>query len=273
MPGLAQQMQLDGTLELDPSKMPRYLHVADNKADCTIFVFSGLDVLFAGMARFEFGRLLRNLGDRCNVVFIRDIHRSLYHMAPEGSKDGLVYFEKKLQELMDDLGASVNIGLGSSAGGGAAFFFGSKCGLDHVIAFGPAFPASVYTGFLNQMKTYLNLKALFTDPRAYSEVLMVTIGAIATMMHLRRDFGKKNIWNILEVYRAAPQRPHATVFYGERCGPDCRTARILSEFPEVKLAPLPTGRHNTPEFLQERGELGGRLVEEIEAAIEGKRSR
>ena len=264
MPKVAKQMQIDGTFDLDPEKMPEHIRIVDNNADVTIFLFAGLDVLFAGLARFEFGRLLRTLGKESNFVFLRDIRRSAYHTSPDGEPNGLEFFEKVVREAKEQLGAKHNIALGSSSGGGAALYFGSKCNMQHLIIFGPAEPVRVYTHLWSQVRIFCDIKKLITDFKAYCEVAMVAIGAMATIIKI----GMKNWWPVVETYRDASPRPYVTFFYGERCGPDSRSAKIFSQFPEVDLRPLPTGRHNSPDCLQEKGELGRTLTGTIRNGIE-----
>ncbi len=273
MPGLARQMAIDGTLDLDPEKMPEFIRVIDNKADITIFAFSGLDVVFAGFARYEFGQILLPLRKKCNFVFIRDIHRMAYHMSPDGEWTGLEFYRKEIEEVQQQLGAKYNISLGSSSGGSAAFYFGTICKMDKFIVFGPAFPYSVYTNWKSRLKTFFNVKMLLTSPATYLEQVIVTIGAISTANALARNIAEEEAWHIVEAYREADPRPAATVFFGKKNAPDSHTARIVDEFPEVKIVPLDTGRHNTPDFLNKRRELGPRMVEEVEEVFKPRTTR
>lgn len=265
MPGLARQMALDGTLDLNPDKMPEYIRIIDNQADTTIFVFSGLDVLFAGYARYEFGQILRHLRKRCNFVFLRDVYRMVYHVTPDGEWTGVEFYRKKVEEAQARLGAKHNIALGSSTGGTAAFYYGTICNMNKIIVFGPTFPHTVYTSWTSRLRSFFNLRMLLTEPRSYIELIVVTLGAVSTVHSLARNVPQEEAVDVLESYRQGRPRPPVTLFYGKRCRPDSLTARILSEFPEVKLVALDTGRHNTPEYLNKRGELGPRIVEEVEA--------
>jgi hypothetical protein len=265
MPRLARQMEKDGTFDLDPAKMPESIRILDNGADTTVFVFSGIDVLFAGFARYDFGLILRHLRKKCNFVFLRDIHRMAYHMSPEGEWNGLDFYSGKIEEAKAQLGAKRNVALGSSSGGSAAFYFGTRCKMDKLIVFGPAFPHTVYTAWASRLRTFSNFRLLLTDPGTYFEMVAVTLGASDIVRKLSQHFKKEEAWDILEDYRRAEPRPSVTLFYGKRCRPDSQTARALGVFPEVSLVPLDTGRHNTPEYLNNRKELGPRIVREVEA--------
>ena len=63
MPDLAKQMDAEGLFKKKTEgEKPEYMVVEDNGAEITIFSFSGFDVLYAGFARFEFQRVLQQLG-------------------------------------------------------------------------------------------------------------------------------------------------------------------------------------------------------------------
>ncbi|MBI4556537.1 MAG: hypothetical protein HY706_03055 [Candidatus Hydrogenedentes bacterium] len=245
-----------------------YFLVEDRKADVTIFVFSGLDGLFAGGPRFEFRNLFTKLEHHFNLVFVREIQGMFYHLAPDGSFDGISFYEQKVTEFKKRLGARYNIAMGFSAGGAASFYFGTRCGMDKIIAFAPGFPIEVWTGPWARLHSYFNLKKLLFSPGAYIEVCMLAALGRMAVKRFQQVTGRKGAWDILRVYRESNgRRPRATVIYGAQCAPDVRQARGLKEFPEVKLLPLPSGYHNVPGHLKQCGELGSTIVREIEELL------
>lgn len=60
--------------------------VENNGADITIFCFASGAVLYAGLPTFEFRKILQDTGCKLNLVFLRDIRRMGYHVAPDGQR-------------------------------------------------------------------------------------------------------------------------------------------------------------------------------------------
>jgi hypothetical protein len=245
-----------------------YVLIEDRGSDVTLFSFAGMAVLFAGMPTFEFRRLLAKQDRNYNLVFFRDVHRMAYHVSPSGGMDGLAFYEDKVRGIMERLGSTYNVALGASAGGGAAFYFGTRCGMDQIVAFSPGFPGSVYTRPLQQLQTYGNIPRLITDPTAYVEVALVTLGCVWAGRALRTHKAAGQVWNVRETYRSFREpRPRATIFYGAQCPPDRYQADRMREFPEVKLVPLPCARHNCAAYLKQRGQLGEAIFGEVEEGL------
>ena len=273
LPSLARNMEQEGTFrvfegESAISDENEYFRVYDNGADVTIFVFSGMDVLFAGEPRFEFRKQLDGIGHPANFVFIRELRRSGYHSAPNGTPDGLEYYTRRVRELKDQLGARVNIGMGASGGGSAAFYFGTRSGFDHVIGVSPAFPLKVWVGWGPQLRALADFGLLCTRPLEYIEVVLVALAANVIMHTLHSNLPPNDIWDVYATYREAERRPSGTIIYGKRCPPDAAQAKLVGDIPGVKLVPLPTGRHNGPGFLKDRGELAATLAGEIRPVLQ-----
>jgi hypothetical protein len=276
MPGLAKQMQQEGTFELKEGAEvaeDEFMLVEDRGADVTLFAFSGIDVLFAGMGRFEFRGLFKRIGRDYNLVFLRDLHRLGYHVAPDGSADGIAFHTDAINAVKARLGAKTNLALGSSSGGQAAFYFGTVCGMDGIVAFGPAFPLRVYIKRRYQLQALVNLPQLFREPMGYIEVILVCIGAWYSVRQLLRRVPKEKTWRVMEAYQDAAPRPHATIFYGRHAPPDARQAQIMRQFEEVKLIALDTGRHNTPAYLKSKGLLEQYVSRELRDLIEAAERR
>ena len=278
VPAWAKEMDEEGIFRLRTRQAlshldeREYLLVEDVGADVTLFAFSGLDGLFGVAPRFEFRGLLSKLGHPCNLVFIRELRGFWYHLAPDGSTEGLAFFERRLNEIKAQLGARHNMAMGFSAGGGAAFYFATRCGMQKVLAFCPAFPLTVYTSPKAQALHYFNLKKLVTDPFAYGEVSAVTNWSLLLEHRMRKMVAPHRRWDIAKTYRECPTRPRATVVYGQRCRQDAMQARGLQEFPEVKRVPVSTGFHNVPGVLKQRGELAPLVVRELQELVSSSES-
>lgn len=274
LPSLARNMEEEGTFKVFEgenaiSNEEDYFRIEDRGADVTVVIFSGLDVLFAGEPRFEMRRQLAGLGHSTNLIFVRDLRRLGYHVAPDGQPNGLDYYTQKLLQIMESLGAKHHVALGASLGGSAAFYFGKRCGMDHVIAFSPAFPFTVWMGWGPLFRALADVKKLLNRPLEYAEVVLVALSA-----NLIWHVGHKNLpgvrpWDVMDVFENSPgNRPKGTIFFGERCGPDSRQAEMVrSHLPEVKLVSVPTGRHNCPGYLREQGLLAKVLLEEIRSVL------
>lgn len=257
MPDLARQMKAEGLFEKQPTTAkPEYMVVEDNGADVTIFSFSGFDVLYAGFARFEFQRVLQQIGCKANLVFIRDIHRLGFHVTPDNQPGGLEFYEREINRVKEELGAKTNIAIGSSSGGAAAMWFASRCQMDEAVIFGAALTAKGFLRPQHLLATFFNFSMLVREPAAYFELLLVTLGAWWGGKPLLKRVGSAHLMNPLEAYKAAVKAPKITFYYGARSITDAWHAKMMAHFEKVRLVPLPTARHNTPAFLKQRGQLG-----------------
>lgn len=270
MPDLAKQMEEEGVFTLigsSPEGERPFCHVEDRGSDTTVFVFSGVDVLYAGLARYEFQKLFTRVGKEFNLVFFRDLHRTAYHFTPEGEVTGLDFHTQKINEIIKDLGSKFNISLGSSSGGSAALYFGVRCKMDHVLAFGPLLTEAPYSSFKATMQAIFDIKRLFVEPKAYFELLVVSLGARIVIGKLRKHVGEEHAFKPHEDYGAANPRPTASIIYGRFCRPDAFHAVMLDAYPEVKIIPIDTGRHNSPGFLKSQGKLEELIISEIKSAF------
>lgn len=270
MPDLAKQMQAEGLFDKpEAGEKPEYLVVEDNGADITIFSFSGFDVLYAGFARFEFQRVLKEIGCKANLVFVRDLNRTGFHATPDNGPGGLEFYELEIREVMQRLGAKRNVAIGSSSGGAAALWFSTRCKMDEAIVFGAVLTAD---GFLRPrllLASLLNLRQLFREPAAYFELMVVALGAWWGAKPLGKRFGHDALMNPLEAYRRSqPDHPRVTFYYGKNAPTDAFHAHMMQDFQNVRLMPLPTGRHNTPAYLKERGKLAQALQDGMRPELE-----
>ncbi len=272
MPGLARQMLKEGNLALPEDSAPaargaapppEFIQIEDRDANVTIFAFSGLDVLYAGLARYEFRRVLHELHIEANFVFVRDVQRMGFQLKPDGSPGGLEFYAAELLRVKNLLGAGRNIAIGSSIGGWAAFLFATMCEIDEVILFGAAFNMDGFSAPSMLRRTALNFRLLLTEPGAYVELIIVTLAARRTRRNFVSRIGEENIPKPLELYKTASVKPAITLFYGIKSLPDKNQAMLLRGYPKTRLIPLPTGRHNTPAFLKQQGALVDRIAEAL----------
>jgi hypothetical protein len=275
MPGLAKQLEMDDALRLEMQGADEGVRnddcilIEDRGADTTIFVLSGIDALFAGMARFEFRKLFDQIGQDYNLVFVRDIRRMTYHVTPEGGFDGLAFHAKKINEAMEQLGAQYNVVIGSSGGASAAFHFGVRCEFDHIIAFSPAFREYEFTHVWPKLRLLLDLRLLLKEPSGYLEGILVLLAGSWTVYHRNHRVPGAPHWNPIQEFEDADSRPTAMLFFGEDNYVDRNQYAMGAHMPEITAVRLPTGRHNIPAVLKKRGELDTRLREAIGAGRDG----
>ena len=85
---------------------PECVRVEDVGADTTIFSFSSAGFLHAGgMPTYAFTTLFQRQEKAFNLVFLRDVHRTAYHLSPAGEPDGLDFHEQLIRDTMANLGA------------------------------------------------------------------------------------------------------------------------------------------------------------------------
>ena len=104
------------------------MYVVDRGADVTIFAFS--TAFRRGKSQYEFQGLLNRIGDEFNLVFLRDVSRTIYQLTPWGDPGGGAFHADELTKIKDDLGASYNVAIGMSSGGNAALYFATRCNFD-----------------------------------------------------------------------------------------------------------------------------------------------
>ena len=271
MPGAASAIKTEeqfslkdhsNTGTLDPST---YIDVDDNGADITLISFAGMAVLYSAMPQFEFKSMLQEGGGSYNFVFVRDIFRSSYRLAPDGSSDGIAFYQKVVREALESLGAKYTIAIGMSGGAEAAFRISGAAPIDRIIAFNPAFPMEHHGSWSNIGLVLLDLKKLVTEPSAYLETLFVTLGTCYLWRRNRRLIGYEDPKLPLQDYlhRATP----AVLFYSRRCLPDKRQALALKDVPSITLVPLESKRHNCLVEMKKKGIAGKFFGEEIRKQV------
>lgn len=268
MPDLAQRMDAEGqfTVQDDAASAlqeANYMLVEDRGAPITIFIFSGLDVLYAGLARYEFQGVVRKLGVEANLVFLRDCQRAAFFVTPDGKPGGDVFYEGVINEVKARLGAKHNIALGSSIGGTSAIIYGSRCNFDHIISFGAPFEIDVYSRPRRILVSLFDVKKFFREPSGYWEMLLVTTASLWAVREILRRAQIKKIPDIVGDYLRKEKRPFISAFYGETAWPDVEQVQYLKDIPEVTLLPVATGRHNTPVVLKKRGVFSETMAREI----------
>jgi len=274
-PGFARDLKQEGQFDFRPKLVPLdavdlsdYIEVQDNGSDITVVSFAGMAVLYAGMPRFEFRKVLEHGGSRYNFVFVRDIHRCCYFVTPDGSSDGTVFYEGIIRDALARLNAKHTVAIGASGGGAAAFCIGSRLPIDHIIAFNPAFPFDQYQAQENQRRARWDVGKLLHDPGAYFEVVLVLLGARLVWRRVCRFVGEENVPDITARYLERRPRPvFATILYSARNRADTNQALQFREVATIRLTPVDSARHNGMRTLKERGELGELLQRVIHEGI------
>lgn len=251
----------------DRNATPSHKLVVDQGSDATIVAFSSAALLYAGQSMREFEAFFKRYGAGYNLVFFRDVHRSAYHLTPDGEPRGLAFYEDDLRATLRELGSTRHIAIGDSAGAAAAIHFGSRCGFDKIIAFSPPFPLRHWIGPRAQLRSYFDLKLLRKEPAAYREHVVLSFTPVFWLyLPLRFRVGRRGIWNPIATYLAASPRPRLTVFYGEGSRPERDILAPLQGTPEATLVPLPTAKHFCMVTLARTGTLGSTIMGIIEAA-------
>ena len=272
MPGAASALKTEGQFSLaDHSRSgtlepSAYIDVEDNGADVTLISFAGMAVLYAAMPKFEFKSMLQEGGGNYNFVFVRDVFRSSYRLAPDGSGDGIGFYERVVRDALEGLNAKCTIAIGMSGGAEAAFRISGATPIDRIIAFNPAFPMEHHGSWSNIGICLLDLKKLVTEPGAYFETLFVTLGTCYLWRRNRRLIGYEDPKLPLRDYlrRAAP----AVLYYSHRCIPDVRQALALKDVPSITLTVLESSRHNCLVEMKNKGVAGKFIGEEIQKQVE-----
>ncbi len=274
VPDVAKNMEKEGTfnlgeeIKIDLDENPHVL-VEDRGSDITIFSFAGMAVLFAGLPAFEFRKLLQERGDDYNLVFFRDVTRTAYITKPDGTAGGPEFYEAEVNRIIKELGSGYNVAMGASAGGAMAFYMGMNCNMDQIVTFSPVLSRDVYTDPSHVFRNIFNIRALFREPQAYFEVVLMTLGALAIKRKIDSKFKDRMFRDVHKFYLAMESnRPLATIYHGERCGPDCITANRLAHLDEVKTVPVDTGRHNCAAIIKREGRMGAAVLDEVRRGIE-----
>ncbi len=273
-PGIAKSLDEEGQFDLrgarsnsDEIDLSRHIDVEDNGSDTTLVCFAGMAVLYAAMPKFEFRKTLAESGGVYNFVWVRDIYRAFYDLAPDGSSGGLAFYARIVADALGKLNSRHNIAIGASGGGAAAFAFSGILPIHHVIAFNPTFPLGAYCSRKNICGILLDFRKLLRKPKNYIEVVFVTLGVRYLLHRNYRIVGAKNMTNPLECYLRKQPPARATVFYSTRCLPDAQQIEQFKDIPTVFVKPIESARHNCMAELKLRGELGALIHNEIIAGL------
>ena len=248
---------------------PATLYVVDRGADTTVFSFSNAGLLHAGLPTFAFAGLFERQARPCNLVCLRDIHRTAYHLTPSGEPDGLAHYEGVIREAMEALPGTRHIAIGESSGAAAALHFGTLCGMDKVVCFSLPYPIQVWTSVGAVLHAVFNLRELLRDPPSYWDVLMITFFSVLARRALRRSVGEDGIVDPVRTYLEAARRPRLTLFHGARCRPDTQIAGLLTEAPEARFVTFPTGRHILWTPIARQGSIEELITGELDSLDSG----
>jgi pimeloyl-ACP methyl ester carboxylesterase len=255
-------------LELTAAETANFddIDVEDRGAPVTVFAFAGAMKQLGGVPIFEFRNALRQVGTDYNLVLLRDVHRSYYQLRHDGAPGGLDYYAARIEEIRDRLRSVHHVTVGTSMGATAALYFGARCRIQHVIAFGPNWPILADVDLRRRLRDMADLRTLMTSPRGYWESLGVMQVAALLTRRLKRKLKGTAVDPMVTALRQADDRlPSASIYYGARCPSDVRCSRRLAGFPSVSLIPVSTGLHNVAGYLKRQGLLFRVIKNEIDA--------
>ncbi len=265
MPGLAKDMAREGHFDFrDPVTgafdRANFVEVEDNGADVTIISFAGMAVLWAGMPKFEFRKVLNETGIAANHIFVRDTQRACYFLGPDGAANGLDFYCNLLNDELRKLGSRYHIAVGASVGGAGAFYCSSILPVHQIVTFSPAFPQQVYLDPATRRRVFLDWRKLLRDPAAYFELVMVCLGASYVWRKVVRVLGEEHVPDVTAAYLGSqPVPPPAVIFYGRRALPDRVQAEMHDHIPTITTIGLDSGRHNCAGDLKKAGTLSETL--------------
>jgi hypothetical protein len=268
-PGMAEGIRRESEEQpfgkVEAAAPPQHKLVMDRGSDTTIVTFSSSAMLYAGQPTREFERFFERHDQGYNLIFFRDLHRSGYHLTPDGDGNGVAFHEAELKEELAKLGSTRHIAIGDSAGAAASMYYGSRLGFERVIAFSPSFPLRHYIGPWEQIRALTDIPLLWREPRAYFEHVTLSLTPFYWLyLAVGWRMGFTGFWDPVEEYRRTEKRPRLTVFYGGRNRAESNILRPIKDLPEVDLRPLPTARHVVMMALARTGKLGPTLRELVE---------
>ena len=244
---------------------PEHKIVVARGSSTTIVSFSSAALLHAGQPTPEFQAFFDRYGADYNLVFFRDVHRSCYHLTPDGEPTGLAFYEADLRETLKTLGSTRHIAIGDSGGATAAIYFGTRCHFDKAIAFSSPFPMRYWLNSVAQIQAYFDMPLLIREPSAYWEhVLLASSIFFVFYLPITLRCGRGGIWDPIADYVAARQRPELTVFYGEGSRPERKIIAPLRDQPDVTIRPQPTAKHFCMVKLARSGQLGPTIMSIID---------
>lgn len=274
LPGIAKSLKEEGQFDFrdkaagtEGIARATYIDVEDNGVDVTLVCFAGMAALYAAMPKFEFRRCLTDNRSSYNFVWVRDVHRASYDLAPDGSPNGFAFFTKAIGDALADLNSTYNVAIGASGGGAAAFAFSGVLPIHQIVAFNPGFPLGFCSRWDIMREVLLDWKKLLSRPLDYCELVLVVLSARYLSKRTCRLVGEENMTDTLESYLRKQPPARATVFYSAHSMPDAEQTRPLETIQEIRLKPVDSGRHNCMCELKKRGELGALILEEIRAGL------
>lgn len=248
----------------DPAQI---IEVRDRGSEVTVVSFAGIAALHGGMVNFEFTEILRRFAFEPNIVFVRDPLCSCYHLRPDGSGGGLDYYTDEVRRAVRRLGGRHVVAVGTSIGGMAAIAVGDRIGFDQVFAFSPSWPPPRYFLERGFGAWVARMRLLLRSPAAYLERLLLAQMAWVSARRLREEVGDEGLLDLEGQLASSRRVPRITVFYGDGCLPDARTAHAIKDVASAELVSLPTPMHNTSAYLRQRGRLISEIVRRVEQRV------
>ena len=274
LPGIAKSLEEEGQFDFrdkaagtEGIARAAYIDVEDNGSAVTLICFAGMAALYAAMPKFEFRKTLTDIRSGYNFVWVRDVRRASYDLAPDGSSNGFAFFTQAIGDALATLNSTYNVAIGASGGGAAAFAFSGVLPIHQIIAFNPGFPLGFCSRGDIMRKVLLDWKKLLNRLLDYFEVVLVVLSARYLWRRNCRLVGAENITDTLEWYLRKQPPVRATVFYSAHSLPDAEQTRRLEGISAIRLKPVDSARHNCMGELKQRGELGPLIHEEIRVGL------
>jgi hypothetical protein len=196
-------------------------------------------------------------------VWVRDIHRFNYAVAPDGSPNSLAFFARIIGDALSNLRSSHNVAIGSSGGGAAAIGLSGMLPIHRVIAFNPVFREEVYGSSKNIRKALFDWRKALSQPSAYLEGFFIPFHSRYSWKRNCQLVGEEHIPDFRKHYLLKSQPAQAVIFYSTNSLSDTKQAMMFQDIPTVTLKPVRSNRHTCMVELKQRGELGPLIHEEI----------
>jgi pimeloyl-ACP methyl ester carboxylesterase len=232
-----------------------YCEVIDNRAETTIVCFAGLALGFAGLPSFEFRKSLGVTGEDFNLLFVRDIRRFWYHLAPDGTPHGLNFYAQAVQTLSQQLGTRYLVTLGVSAGGYAALYFGWRLGAHRIIAFSPQ--TNLIVSLQSTLPQLLGFDRIWLHPRQYlREELMVGLALRRRSKLLSQQLEFTHWGDLSQIHSQNPNPQTQThLYYCQHNHLDRQQAIWLQGWTRTHVHACDCDLHNVAGYLRDRDQL------------------
>jgi pimeloyl-ACP methyl ester carboxylesterase len=242
-----------------------FCEVIDHQSDTTIVCFAGLALGFVGLPSYEFRKALGAADGRFNLIFIRDIRRLWYHLAPDGTPTGLDFYTEQIQTAITQLQTRRLITVGVSAGGYAALYFGWRLGADQVVAFSPQ--TDLIGGALKLRWRELLISQGWLQPRLFLREQLIIAFFLRHRAKLLKQKIHPNEWGSLVPHDHHNLQTKTDIYYCQHNQLDRHQARRLAGLAGVTLHDCDCNLHNVAGYLRNQSQLFAVLAAHLEESV------